>query len=84
MMDIIANDDDRWEPKRTDLLPETERRGWEEERATPPNVTDPAVVYRQPKTATARWQRSVLIIATLSALSWAAIILLVIAALSAL
>jgi hypothetical protein len=42
------------------------------------------VAYRQPATATASWQRSVLIIAALSALSWTAVILIVIAALSAL
>jgi hypothetical protein len=44
---------------------------------------DPAA-YRQPATARISWQRSVLIIAVLSALSWAAVILTVITALSAL
>jgi hypothetical protein len=41
-------------------------------------------VGRPTTTATAGWQRSVFIIAALSALSWAGVILIVIAALSAL
>ena len=82
-MDIIANDDDHREAERADLLAETERRG-REERTTAPNAADPAVAYSQRTTATASWGRSVLIIAALSALSWVAVILLVIAVLSAL
>ena len=82
MMDRIV-DDDHWEAEHTELRAEPERRGWEE-RATTPNAAHPAVAYSQRTTDTASWARSVLIIAALSALSWAAVILLVIAALSAL
>ena len=82
MMDRIVDDDHR-EAERTELRAETERRGWKE-RATAPNAADPLVAYSQQTTATASWARSVLIIAALSALSWAVVILLVIAALSAL
>ena len=81
-MDRIA-DDDHWEAEHTELRAETERRG-SKERATAPNAADPAVAYSQGTTATASWARSVLIIAALSALSWGVVVLLVIAALSAL
>jgi hypothetical protein len=45
-------------------------------------VRVPAAAYRKRTTATASWQWSVLIIAALSAVAWAAVILIVIAALS--
>ena len=63
-----------------------EQRGWEHNADRWPEAKDdhdPAA-YRRPATATASWQRSVLIIAAFSALSWAAVILIVIAALSTL
>jgi hypothetical protein len=82
MMDRIA-DDDHWEAEQTELRAETERRG-REERAITPNAAHPAVAYSQRTTARASWGRSVLIIAALSALSWAAVILFVVATLSAL
>jgi len=61
-------------------------REWGEsvEHRHAPKVPNPWPDYSERRTATASWQRSVLIIATLSALSWAAVILFVIAALSAL
>jgi hypothetical protein len=40
--------------------------------------------YAERRTATARWQRSILIIAALSALSWAALLLIVIGVIPAL
>jgi hypothetical protein len=63
-----------------------EQRSWEHNADRWPEAKDdhdPAA-YSQPATATASWQRSVLIIAALSALSWATVILIGIAALSAL
>jgi hypothetical protein len=63
-----------------------EQRSWEHNADRWPEAKDdhdPAA-YRQRTTATASWQRSVLVIAALSALSWAVVILIVIAALSAL
>ena len=88
MTDFIASDDDgRWDADRAALFAETEQRSWENHGDRWPdakNGPDTAATYRQRTTATASWQRSVLIIAALSALSWAAVILIVIAALSAL
>ena len=88
MTDFIASDDDgRWDANRAGLFAETEPRSWENHGDRWPEAKDgpdTAAAYRQRTTATARWQRSVLIIAALSALAWAAVILIVIAALFAL
>ena len=87
MTDFIANDDDgRWDADHAALFAETERRGWQDQGDRWPETGDPnpAAAYRQRTTATASWQRSVLIIAALSAVAWAAVILIVIAALSTL
>ena len=88
MTDFIANDDDgRWDADRVALFAETEQRSWENhgDRWPEANDADPLASHRQPTTtATASWQRSVLIIAALSALVWAGVSLVVIFALSAL
>jgi hypothetical protein len=89
MTDFIANDDDgRWDADRVALFAETEQRSWENHRDRWPEANDdayPPASHRQPTTtATASWQRSVLIIAALSALAWAGVTLVVVAALSAL
>jgi len=89
MTDFIANDDDgRWDADRVALFAETEQRSWENHRDRWPEANDDAdqpASHRQPTTtATASWQRSVLIIAALSALVWAGVSLVVIFALSAL
>ena len=87
MTDFIANDDDgRWDADRAALFAETEQRRWENHGDRWPETGDPnpAAAYRQRTTATASWQRSVLIIAALSALAWAGVTLVVIVALSAL
>ena len=89
MTDFIANDDDgRWDADRVALFAETEQRSWENHRDRWPEANDdadPPASHRQPTmTATASWQRSVLIIAALSALVWAGVSLVVIFALSAL
>jgi hypothetical protein len=87
MTDLIANDDDaRWGRDRDEFFAETEQRRWENQGDRWPEAKDPAPTapYTQRTTATASWQRSVLIIAALSALSWAAVIVIVIAALSTL
>ena len=87
MTDFIANDDDgRWDADRAPLFAETEQRSWENHRDRWPEANDdadPPASHRQPTTtATASWQRSVLIIAALSALVWAGVSLVVIFALS--
>ncbi len=86
MTDFIANDnEDRWGADRVQFFAETERRGCENQSDRWPVAKehpDPVVAYSQRTTATER--RSILIIAVLSALSWAAVTLIVIAALSAL
>jgi len=75
MTDFIANDDER--PWVSDQPDEREWRdsgyNWRAQKYhnVPPD-------YSERRTATARWQRSILIIAGLSALSWAALILIVI------
>ena len=89
MTDFIANDDDgRWDTDRAVLFAETEQRSWENHGDRWPEANDdadPAASHRQrTTTATASWQRSVLIIAALSALAWAGVTLVVIVALSAL
>ena len=53
-------------------------------RAEANDHPEAGVAYAQRTTATASWQRSVLIIAALSAVAWAAVILIVIGALSTL
>jgi len=86
MTDLIAHDDDsRWGRDREEFFTETERRDWENLSDRWPEANDhpeAGVAYAQRTTATASWQRSVLIIAALSAVAWAAVILIVIAALS--
>jgi hypothetical protein len=88
MTDLIANDDEgRWGTDHDAFLDETERRGWENQGDRWPEAKDDldtAAAYRQRTTATASWQRSVLIIAAVSALAWAGVTLVVIVALSAL
>jgi hypothetical protein len=89
MTDFIANDaDGRWDADRAALFAETEQRSWEHnaDRWLEANDdADPAASHRQQTTtATASWQRSVLIIAALSALAWAGVTLVIVAALSAL
>jgi hypothetical protein len=88
MTDLIVNDDDgRWDADRVTLFAETEQRSWENHGDRSPGAKDdpdPVAAYRQRRTATASWQRSVLIIAALSALAWAGVTLVVIVALSAL
>jgi hypothetical protein len=87
MTDLIANDDEgRWGTDRDAFFAETERRGWENQGDRWPEAKDPdpAAADTRRTTATASWQRSVLIIAALSALAWAGVILVVIVALSAL
>ena len=88
MTDFIANDDEGcWDADRAALFAETEQRSWENHRDRWPEANDdanPPASHRQPTTtATASWQRSVLIIAALSALVWAGVSLVVIFALSA-
>jgi hypothetical protein len=79
--DFIASDDDgRWDADR-------EQRSWENHVDRWPDAKDgpdTAATYRQKTTATASWQRSVLIIAALSGLAWSAVTLVIIVALSAL
>ena len=88
MTDFIANDDDgRWDADRAALFAETEQRSWENHGDRWPEANDdadPAAAYRRTTTATTSWQRSVLIIAALSALAWGGVTLVVVAALSAL
>jgi hypothetical protein len=79
MSDLIANENERpWGPDQPD---EREWRNsghdWRAQKYQngPPD-------YSERRTATTRWQRSILIIAALSALSWAALILVVIALVS--
>jgi hypothetical protein len=86
MTDFSASDDEgRWDADRAAFLAEAEQRSWENHgdrwREVDP---DPAAEYRQRRTATASWQRSILIIAALSGLAWAGVTLVVIVALSAL
>ena len=87
MTDFIAtNDDRRWDADRAEFFVEAERCGWEN-RGDLWRVADStgrATAQTQQTTATERWGRSVLIIAALSALSWAVVIGIVIAALAAL
>ena len=88
MTDFIANDDDgRWDADRAEFSAEAEQRGWEHHADRWPRAKDdpdPPAAYRQRTTATASWQRSVLIIAALSALAWMGVALIVLVALSAL
>jgi hypothetical protein len=88
MTDFIANDHDgRWDADRAALFAGTEQRSWENHGDRWPEANDeadPPASHGQRTTATASWQRSVLIIAALSALAWAGVTLVVIFALSAL
>ena len=88
MTDFIASDKEgRWDADRAEFSAEAEQRSEEHHAARWPEVKDcpdPRAAYRQRTTATASWQRSVLIIAALSALAWTGVTLIVIVALSAL
>ena len=88
MTDLIANDDDgRWGRDREEFFAEAEQRDSQNhsDRGPVAKDIDLAATYRQrTTTATASWQRSVLIIAALSALAWAGVTLVIVAALSAL
>jgi hypothetical protein len=80
MSDFSANDDDRWGADRAECFAATEQCGWDPQcGATRP---DPVAAYNQPATATERWSRFILIVAAVSALSWAVVIGVVIAALA--
>jgi hypothetical protein len=85
---LIANDDEgRWDADRAAFFAETEQRSWENLGWDPWCVAthpDPVAAYPHRTTATARWARSILLIAALSALSWAVVMAIVIAALSTL
>ena len=80
MTDLIANDDECMVSDQSD------EREWRDSghnwRA--PKCHNVPPDYPEQRTATAGWRRSILIIAALSALSWAAPILIVIALVSAL
>ena len=89
MADFLTNDDEgRCDADRAEFSAEAEPpRNWEHHAAPWSEVKDclhPAAAYRQRTTATASWQRSVLIIAALSALAWMGVALIVLVALSAL
>jgi|HubBroStandDraft_4_1064222.scaffolds.fasta_scaffold89514_1 hypothetical protein len=73
MMDIITNDNEGRQGTAPELFADT--RDWEIEDD---RWRAPAVIYPQRRTATASWQRSVLIITALSTLAWAAVVLVVI------
>jgi hypothetical protein len=81
MTDIIANDDDP-SGDLAEPLAEPEWRGSKPHQRVP-NVPDAAGHYSERKTATTSWQRSILIIAALSALCWAVVIFVLIAIFSA-
>jgi hypothetical protein len=85
MADIIANDEKHlWRlVQKTEPFAEPERRGSTQHRRLP-NVPNRLPDYSERRTATASWQRSILIIAGLSALCWAAVIFLIIAIFSSL
>jgi hypothetical protein len=79
-MDIISNDIEGSQSlDRAEA--ETELRDWGDRWRAPTNPI-PVAIYPQRRTATASWHRSVLIITALSTLSWVALVLIVIAALS--
>jgi hypothetical protein len=88
MTDFIANDDERrWDADRAEFSAEAEQRSWEHHADRWPGAKDdpnPPAAHRQRTTATASWQRSLLIIAVLSALAWTGVTLIVVVALSAL
>jgi hypothetical protein len=75
MTDLIADDEER--PWTSD---EPDAREWRDSRHNghAPKYHNVPPDYSERRTATARWQWSILIIAALSALSWAALILIVI------
>jgi hypothetical protein len=74
MNDLIADDEER--PWTSDPDAREWRDSCHNGRAQKHHNVQPD--YSERRTATARWQRSILIIAALSALSWAALILIVI------
>jgi hypothetical protein len=81
MTDLIANDDeDCWGADHAEFFAATEQRGWDPWCVA--RRPDPVAADHQPTTATGRWRRSILIIAAVSALSWAIVIGIVIAALA--
>ena len=81
MTDFIAKDDeDRWGADRAECFAVTEQRGWDPQCGA--TRADPIAADHQPTTATARWRRFILIVAVVSALSWAVVIGIVIAALA--
>ena len=88
MTDLIANDNDgRWNTDRAEFSAEAEQRSWEHHTDPWPEAKDdliPEASNCQRTTATASWQRSILIIAALSALAWTGVTLIAIVALSAL
>jgi hypothetical protein len=84
MTDIIANDGKRlWRLiQQTEPFAETGWRSSSQARGLP-KVRNSLPDYSERRTATASWQRSILIIGALSTLCWAAVILFVIELLSA-
>jgi hypothetical protein len=89
MTDFIASDKEgRWDADRAEFSGEAEPPGsWEHRADRWPGAKDdpnPPAAYRQRTTATASWQRSVLIIAALSTLTWTGVTVIVVVALSAL
>ena len=68
-MDIIANDIEGYQ-------------GVDRAKGPSDRWCSPAAIYPQRRTATASWQRSVLIITALSTLAWAVVVLVVIEALA--
>jgi hypothetical protein len=83
MTEIIANDGERpWDAEGQGWVAEQE---WDDtgDGTHAPNTPSHWPDYSERRTATASWQRSILIITGLSVLCWAAVILFVIALLSA-
>lgn len=82
---IVANENKRLRKlvQRTEPFAEPGWRSNNQPRGLP-KLRNSLADYSERRTATASWQRSVLIIAALSTLCWAAVIFLVIELLSAL
>lgn len=86
MTDLIANDhQDTWAADRTEIPSDREWHHSDERCRMPKRAAAQAWVPdpSERRTVTARRARAILIIAVLSALSWAAVLLIVIAALYA-
>ena len=83
MVDFIEKDAaGRRDAHRTSFFAEKEQRSWENHGWDPwcvATYSDPVAAYPQRATATARRGRSFLIIAALSALSWAVVMGIVVA-----